>query len=90
MVKNTNVKYVNPVWYMDSGANAHITSNAFKLAEQQPFHDSDFVTVGNGSGLQTQNISSSSFQFGPSGFHLNKILHCPQATSNLISINHFV
>ena len=89
MVKNTNVKYTNPVWYMNSGANAHITSDASKLAEQQTFCESDFVTVGNGSGLQIQNISSSSFQFGHSSFHLNKILHCPQATSNLISVNQF-
>ena len=87
MVNNTNVKYANLVWYMDNGANAHITSDASKLADQQPFRDSDFVTVGNGSGLQIQNIGSSSFKIGPSSFHLSKILHCPQVTSNLISIN---
>ena len=65
------------------------TSDAYKLVDQQPFRYSDFVTVGNGSGLQIQNIGSSSFQIGPSYFHLNKILHCPQATSNLISVNQF-
>ena len=77
MVKNTNVRYDNQVWYMDSGANAHIISDASKIANQQPFREYDFVTVGNGSGLQIQNIGSSSFQFDHYSFHLNKILHYP-------------
>jgi hypothetical protein len=31
MVKNINVKYANLVWYMDSGANAHITSCCYPI-----------------------------------------------------------
>ena len=89
MVAETNATFDHQVWYMDSGANAHITSYATNLTHQQPFRESETVTVGNGSGLQVLNTGSTTFNFDQSNFHLNKILHCPQAATNLISINQF-
>ncbi|RVW93117.1 Retrovirus-related Pol polyprotein from transposon RE2 [Vitis vinifera] len=50
MVAETNATFDHQVWYMDSGANAHITSYATNLTHQQPFRESETVTVGNGSG----------------------------------------
>ena len=77
------------VWYVDNGANAHITSNASNLTHQNSYHDSGTVTIGNGSGLQILNTGSTIFNIGKSNFHLNNILHCPQAATNHISINQF-
>jgi hypothetical protein len=89
MVAEANATLDHEVWYLDSGANAHITSNASNLTHQNSYHDSDTVTVGNGSGLQILNTGSTTFNLGKSNFHLNNILHCPQAATNLISINQF-
>jgi len=74
---------------MDSGANAHITSNASNLTHQNSYHDSGTVIVGNGSGLQILHTGSTTFNLGKSNFHLNNIFYCPQEATNLISINQF-
>jgi len=74
---------------MGSGANAHIILDSSNLTHQQTFHVSESVTIGNGSSLQVLNTGSTIFNSGQSTFHLNKILHCPQAATNLISINQF-
>jgi histone deacetylase 1/2 len=89
MVAEDNATLDYQVWYMDSGANAHITSSATNLTDQNSCHDSGTVTVGNGSGLQILNTGSTTFNLGKSNFHLNNILHCPQVATNLISINRF-
>ena len=89
MVAETNATFDHQVWYMDNSVNAHITSNATNLTHQQLFRESETVIVENGSSLQVLNIGSTTFNFNQSNFHLNKILHCPQATTNLISINQF-
>jgi hypothetical protein len=45
--------------------------------------------VGNGSGLRIANTGSSLLSTSISQFHLNNILHCPNASSNLLSIQKF-
>jgi hypothetical protein len=45
-------------WYLDSGANHHVTFDLEKLSLQQPYQGNDKVTVGNGSGLQIANTGS--------------------------------
>ena len=59
------------------------------LTLQQPYHGNDSVTVGNGGGLQIANTGSSLFSTPKSNFYLHNILHCPQASSNLLSIQKF-
>jgi transposase InsO family protein len=76
-------------WYADSGANAHITADLDKLSLQQPFNGQDTVAVGNGSGLQIQNTGSTFLQTPHSKLLLTRVLHCPQAAANLLSINRF-
>jgi hypothetical protein len=39
--------------------------------------------------LSIQNTGSMSFHTPKSSFHLSKVLHCPQAYANLLSINQF-
>ncbi|KAJ0038478.1 hypothetical protein Pint_24053 [Pistacia integerrima] len=46
-------------WYLDSGANNHITSELENLTlQQQPYQGNDKVTIGNGDGLLITNIGS--------------------------------
>jgi len=89
MVTETNATFDHQVWYINSRANTHITSNASNLPHQNSFQELGTVNVGNGSGLQILNTGLTTFNFGQSNFHLNNILHCPQAATNLISINQF-
>jgi len=89
MVAHTNAAYEEPQWLADSGANAHITSDLENLHIQQPFQHNDEVAVGNGTGLTIESTGSSLIHTPTSSFQLNNILHCPQASANLLSIQKF-
>ena len=74
----------------DSGANAHITNQLENLQIQQPFQQIEEVGVRNGTGLKIENTGSSLFQSpNLASFKLNDVLHCPQASANLLSIQKF-
>jgi hypothetical protein len=78
-------------WLVDSGANAHITNDLEKLTIQQPFEGNEMVAVGNGAGLKIDN-SCAILLHNPSAsskFHLKNVLHCPNASANLLSIQKF-
>ncbi|CAL2259385.1 unnamed protein product [Prunus armeniaca] len=72
-------------WFIDSGASAHITNDLAHLQLSQTYGGSDQVSVVNGQGLHISNIGSGSI----SQFHLNKVLHCPSASHNLLSVHQF-
>jgi hypothetical protein len=80
---------VEQPWYLDSGANHHVTSELEKLNLKQPYQGNDSVTVGNGGGLQIANTGSSLISTPISLFYLHKVLHCPKASANLLSIQQF-
>ncbi|KAF5447125.1 hypothetical protein F2P56_032697 [Juglans regia] len=52
MAVEANNSYDQNVWYADSGANAHITTNAANLTNQAFYEGANTVLVGNGSGQQ--------------------------------------
>jgi histone deacetylase 1/2 len=89
MVAESHTQYDHQVWYTDSGANVHITSNDQHLTQKLPYHQGETVTVGNGAGLVIKSTGSTSLQINKTNFHLSNILHCPHASSNLLSINKF-
>jgi hypothetical protein len=60
-----------------------------KLIIQQPYQGQESVTAGNGSGLQIANTGSSLISTPSSQFFLHKVLHCPNASANLLSIQKF-
>ncbi|KAL6314116.1 hypothetical protein AAG906_011854 [Vitis piasezkii] len=73
MVAETNATFDHQVWYMDSGANAHITSDATNLTHQQPFRESETVTVGNGSGEpDRQNSTSRCLDFATKRVYISR------------------
>lgn len=84
MAAQTNAISEDPEWFANSGANAHITNNLNNLTIQQPFEGIDTVEVGNGSGLNIDNAGSALIHTPKSVFHLNNLLHCPKASTNLI------
>lgn len=89
MATETNATLDNQIWYADSGANVHITSNAANLTTQHPFEGTNMITVGNGIGLSIQNNGHTSLLLDKHSFQLKNILHCPDASINLLSINKF-
>jgi hypothetical protein len=74
---------------LDSGANHHVTSELEKLSLQKPNQGFDRVQVGNGGGLQIANSGSSLVTTPTSQFYISKVLHCPKASTNLLSIHKF-
>jgi hypothetical protein len=86
MVAHTNVAYEEQQWLADSGANAHITNELENLQIQQPFQHTKEVAVGNGTGLAIENTGLSLIHTLDSSYKLDNILHCPQASANLLSI----
>jgi hypothetical protein len=56
---------------------------------QQHFQHTDAVGVGNGTALAIANSGSTTLHSSHTKFHLNNVLHCPQAAANLVSIQRF-
>lgn len=76
-------------WYLDSGANNHVTADLENLTQQQPYQGTDSGTVGNGGGLHIANTGYNLISTHKTLLHLHNILHCPNASSNLLSIQKF-
>jgi hypothetical protein len=90
MVAQVNVEFETQDWLADSGANTHITVEVSNITNPQPFNGAD--TVGNGAGLNIKSFGSSILQCKTphkSHFLLKDILHCLDASANLLSINKF-
>ncbi|RVW22302.1 Retrovirus-related Pol polyprotein from transposon RE1 [Vitis vinifera] len=73
----------------DSGANQHITANLEHLTLQQPYTGQENVVVGNGQGLSIAHTDTTIFHTPEAKLNLKRVLHCPQASANLLSINQF-
>jgi hypothetical protein len=89
MVAHTNSTYEDQQWLADSGANAHITNQLGNLQIQQPFQQAEEIAVGNGTGLTIENTGSTFLHTPKTTFQLQNVLHCPQASANLLSIQKF-
>ena len=81
----------DPNWYLDSGAIHHVTPDPLNLMEKIDYGDSEQVIVGNGSSLQIHHVGNSKFILVLSNhsFQLNKLLHVPSITNNLLSVSQF-
>jgi hypothetical protein len=86
MAAQTNATLDEQEWLADSGANAHITNELGNLTIQQPFENNETVAVGNGSALTIDNSGSALIHSSNSDFKLHNVLHCPNASANLLSI----
>jgi histone deacetylase 1/2 len=78
---------VDTNWYMDSGATDHITGELEKLTFRNKYNGGDQVQAADGAGMEIANVGHSTFHSQTKNFHLKNILHVPQATKNLCSVN---
>jgi hypothetical protein len=92
MVAQANGVYDSQDWIADSGANTHVTADPNTITNPQPFDGGDTIGVGNGAGLVINSIGYSivyPHSLPALQFHLKDIVHCPEASTNLLSINKF-
>jgi len=79
-------------WFPDSAASYHVTGDARHIQEMSTFEGPDQIFVGNGQGVPIHSSGSSVFP-SPLKPHktlgLNKLLHVPDTTKNLLSVSQF-
>ena len=81
----------DPNWYPNTGATHHMKPDPLNLMEKIDYGGSDKVTVGNGSGLHINHVGKSCFvsYMSSQSFYINKSLHMPAITKNLLSVSQF-
>ena len=83
-------KQPNGTWLLDMGANAHITPEIQNLVNPKEYNGNDGVGgVGNDSGIPISHYGSNQLYTNACSFDLNNILHCPTASTNIISTHRF-
>ncbi|PRQ55598.1 putative RNA-directed DNA polymerase [Rosa chinensis] len=80
----------NSTWLADSGASQHVTPDLSQLSEAAPYYGNTKLTVGNGQHLRIAHIGSAIMHTPSASFHMNNVLHVPEITQNLLSVNRFV
>ena len=81
---------VDPIWYPDTGANNHLTSDLSNLnLNVENYNGQDQVHISNGQGLHIHHIGSSILCSSSHDFFLKNILHVPHISQNLLSIHQF-
>jgi histone deacetylase 1/2 len=78
---------VDTNWYVDSGATDHVSSELEKLTIRDKYGGHDQVHSASGTGMEIDHIGSSILHTPSSKIHLNRILHVPKATKNLLSVH---
>jgi gag-polypeptide of LTR copia-type len=77
-------------WILDSGATNHATNDINNLSSFYNYDGGDVLQIGNGAGLEIQNIGSSSISLSSTFVRLQDILHVPNFTKNLISLSRLI
>lgn len=86
MAAYTHIPQDDQPWYVDSGANNHITAAMGDLSLAQQYQGNETIVVGNGTSLQILGTSSISL---PHNLTLQRVLYCLNAVANLLSIQKF-
>lgn len=81
----------SPIWYMDSGASNHLTSDPGNITIPHTVSSSSpsSIVVGNGSLIPITSVGSTSIPTAHGPFSLNHVLVTPQIIKNLISVRRF-
>ncbi|KAI0501597.1 hypothetical protein KFK09_016542 [Dendrobium nobile] len=85
-IRKLNTKFVERVVILLSHAAAHLMSNGAQLFNQQLYIGSTQIQIGNGQMMQIQPTGQGILP-STGKLHLSHILHVPNLTHNLISIN---
>ncbi|GJU24329.1 putative RNA-directed DNA polymerase [Tanacetum coccineum] len=73
----------------NTGANSHVTPDLEAMDNSEAYYDDDALHVGNGKGLPILHISSSKVYSPQKTFSLKNILHVPEISHNLLSVQNF-
>lgn len=76
---------VDPNWYLDSGASAHMTSDLGILTHPKPYQNKQKVVVGNGNLLPMSIVSTFYLKTSHSPLKLSYVFHVPNLFRNLLS-----
>jgi hypothetical protein len=80
----------NSDWHPDTGATHHITADMKNLTlNNEEYHGSDNIQVGNGTGLAISHMGSSTLNASNHSFSLKNILLVPEIQKNLLSVQQF-
>jgi len=74
---------------MDTGATDHITSELDKLIVHDKYHGGEQVQTASGSGMRISHVGHGILRSPRTNLHLKNILHVPDASKNLLSVNRF-
>ena len=72
---------------MDTGATDHITGELEKLTIRDKYSGNEQVHAANGTGMEIGYVGHSVLHSPHTHIHLNNVLHVPQASKSLISVN---
>ncbi|GKA55347.1 hypothetical protein Tco_0754296 [Tanacetum coccineum] len=75
--------------HSDTGANSHVTPDLEAMDNSEAYYGDDALHVGNGKGLPILHIGSSKVYSPQKMFSLKNILHVPQISNNLLSVQKF-
>ncbi|GKD92872.1 hypothetical protein Tco_1372709 [Tanacetum coccineum] len=76
-------------WHSDTGANSHVTPDLEAMDNSEAYYGDDALHVGNGKGLPILHIGSSKVYSPQKKNSLKNILHVPEISHNLLSVQKF-
>jgi len=82
MIAESNTTYLNQhQWYVDSGANIHVTLDIANLTTSHPYEGDASVGLGNGTSLHISHTGNASIKtLFSTTLALNNVAYCPQAS----------
>ncbi|GJW35576.1 putative RNA-directed DNA polymerase [Tanacetum coccineum] len=76
-------------WHSDIGANNHVTPDLEAMDKSEAYYGDNALHVGNGKGLHILHIGSSKVYSPQKTFSLKNILHVPEISNKLLSVQKF-
>nr|GEU29282.1 integrase, catalytic core [Tanacetum cinerariifolium] len=76
-------------WHSDTRANSHVTPDLEAMDNSKAYYGDDVLHVGNDKGIPILHIDSSKVYSLQKTFSLKKILHVPEISHNLLSVQKF-